>query len=165
MPGVGHHPAAGCELVSPGVDGTVEAAAGGELPLGLGGQVPARPRGVRLGIGVRDMGHWMRPAGPAAGARSLRAPPARARHVGPPVAVVAQVNGVLGGLEDQRSRHQQIRVGVRVVRGDERPLGDGHVPGRRHEALELLHRHGLAVHPEPVHGDPVHGPLFGIEVG
>src|SRR4051794_5751519 len=37
-PAVGHDPAAGLGIIAPGVDGLVETATGGMLPLGLGGQ-------------------------------------------------------------------------------------------------------------------------------
>src|SRR5918996_5356747 len=50
LPHVGHVPPAGGELVAPGVLGALEATTGGALPLGLGGQLLARPGGIRLHV-------------------------------------------------------------------------------------------------------------------
>src|SRR6266487_2430937 len=112
LPGVGHHPSLGRELVAPAEDGALQATAGGTLPLRLGRKLRSRPGGV--GLGVMDDRVALASAEGAAG--PLRAPPARPRDPRPPVAVVAQVDRSPRGLEHQRARHQQRGVGVRVVR-------------------------------------------------
>ena len=94
LPGVGHHPALGRELVAPGVDRAVEAAARGELPLGLGRQRLAGPGGVGGRVLPGDVGH-----GVALAARRRSLPgPSGWRHWAPgrpvpPVAVVVEVDG------------------------------------------------------------------------
>jgi hypothetical protein len=50
LPGVGQVLAAGRELVGPGKLGTIEPAACGEFPFGLGRQLLAGPPGVGLGV-------------------------------------------------------------------------------------------------------------------
>ena len=78
------------ELVTPRVRGAVEATAGRVLPFGLRWHLFADPRGVGFGIFGGDMGHRVPSAAPAVATRSLRAPPAGARDVRPPVAVIEQ---------------------------------------------------------------------------
>ena len=77
---------------------------------------------------------------------------------------VAQVHGPGGGLEDERPRLQQGRVGVEIVRRVERALGDRHVPGRADEQAELGDGDRVVVHPEPVHLHPARGALLGVEL-
>src|SRR5262249_44227973 len=48
LPGIRHVPAAGGELLAPGIFRAVQAAAGSVLPLGLGGQDLASPAGIPL---------------------------------------------------------------------------------------------------------------------
>src|SRR6185295_4917981 len=55
LPGVGHLAPAGREVFAPGELGTVETAACREFPLGLGGQLLARPLGISLGVFESDM--------------------------------------------------------------------------------------------------------------
>ena len=93
LPGVGHHPALGRELVAPGVDGAVQPAAGGELPLGFGRQRLAGPRGVRRRRPRR------RRASPGWRSRPVRSLPGPSGwrhwapgHPVPPVPVVVQVD-------------------------------------------------------------------------
>jgi hypothetical protein len=52
--------------------------------------------------------------------------------------------------KDQRARLEQRRVGVRMVRGFKRALGDGHVAGLPDEAPELPDGDRGFVDPEPV---------------
>src|SRR5262245_8353969 len=61
LPGVGHVPAAGRELVAPGELGAIGAAARGQLPLGLRRQVLAGPARVGLRIGEAHVHHWVVP--------------------------------------------------------------------------------------------------------
>jgi hypothetical protein len=57
-------------------------------------------------------------------------------------------------MDDERSGHEQGRVGVRVQRGVERPLGDGHIAGLLDEPPELADRHGPLVDPKVLGLDP-----------
>src|SRR5262249_57806045 len=81
LPGIGHPFAAGVELVSPGELGAVQPAAGGQLPLGFGGDGLTRPVRVRGDVRPADMHPrlawlvptrppgplWVRPAPPGYG--------------------------------------------------------------------------------------------------
>ena len=60
------------ELVAPGELAAVEAAAGGELPLGLGRERLARPLGVGLGVLVGDLDDRVVLAALDGAARALR---------------------------------------------------------------------------------------------
>jgi len=67
-------------------------------------------------------------------------------------------------MEDQRSGHEQGRVGLGIVGRVQRLLGLGDVARRLDEAPERGHCHGVLVHPEPVDLDVAHGLLLRIEV-
>src|SRR5215470_8171745 len=81
LPGVGHHDPIRRELIAPGVGRAVQAAPGRVLPLRLGGQFLAGPRGVRLGVFVGDVGHRMALPAAAVAAGPLRVAPAGAGDV------------------------------------------------------------------------------------
>jgi hypothetical protein len=96
--------------------------------------------------------------------RRLRAPgslPVRARHVLPPVAHVVEAHRAGGLAEDERSGDEQLRFGVRILRGVERALGDRDVRRRADEAAELGGRHRALVHPEAVNLDATDRALSG----
>ena len=163
LPGVGQVPAIGREIVTPDIDRAVEAAASGEFPLRLGRQRLARPRRVGLRVGIRNVRDRVPVPAPDVAGRALGTPPARAGNVRPPLAEVAEIDRPGGAAEDQRARYQQAGVGIRVVGGAERPLGDRPVTGRGHKPAEVGYRDRPGVHPEAVHGDPAHGALLRIE--
>ena len=120
LPGVRHRPAVREVLVAPGEGRPVEAAAGGVLPLGLGRKLLARPGRVGLRVLVGDLHDGMPVAAVDRRARPARLLPERARHVLPPAADVVQRHGAGGLAEDERARHEQVGLGVRVVGGVER---------------------------------------------
>jgi hypothetical protein len=101
LPGVGEVPATGREFVTPHVDRAVEAPAGGELPLGFRRQRLARPRGVGLGVGIRNVRDRVPVPAPYVAIRTLGMPPARAGQVRPPLAEVAQIHRPRGAAEHQ----------------------------------------------------------------
>lgn len=128
--------AAGREFIAPGEFGAVEPAAGGELPLGLGRQGPCRPS--RIGRGVLKAtwtaGWSSRPSMVLPGLRVARQAPGVQRHqlemsrvsTGPSVMRKTRAPGAsVGGIR------------ARIEGGVERPLGDGHMPGRGDEGGEL----------------------------
>ena len=155
VPGVGHDPAIRTGLVAPGERRTVEAAAGGVLPLGLGGQVEARPVGEGPGVLVGDVDDRVvgtaldRAAGP------VRRAPARARRPGPPLAQVPQVDRAGGRGEHQRAGHQVRRRRAREVGGIHRALRDGDVARAADEPCEALVGHGHRLDREAVDRHPV----------
>src|SRR5215207_10522796 len=96
LPGVGHPAAPGVELIPPRVGGPVQAAPAGQLPFGLGRQVLAGPGGVGLDVGPGDVDHRVVGLAPDRAGRPLGVAPVGPGHIGPPVVVVAQVDGVAG---------------------------------------------------------------------
>ena len=94
LPGVGHVLAARRELVAPGELGAVQPAARGELPFGLGRQLLAGPCGVGLGIAVGDLHHRMIVEPADVAALAVGPPPVGAEGEAPPLAPVAQVDGL-----------------------------------------------------------------------
>ena len=150
------------KIVPPGVDGTLDAAASGPLPFGLGWQGLARPGGEGRRVLVSDVRDRMPVTPVDAATRSFRVPPLRSRDPGPPVAGIAEVDGALRLGEDKRARHEDVRCRARVLRRVRRAFGDGHVTGGPHEPPELGDGHGVLIHPEAADADPVHRPLFGI---
>ena len=83
-------------LVAPGVDGAVEPAPRGVLPLGLGRQRLARPGGVGLGVLVGDVHDRVLGAARERGAGALGVPPAGAGRPRPPLAQVPEVDRARG---------------------------------------------------------------------
>ena len=94
LPGVGHVLAGGREFLAPGELCAVEAAARGKFPLGLGRQLLAGPFGIGLGVLVGDLHHRMvvEPADMAA--LAVGPAPVGAEGEIPPLAPVAEVDGV-----------------------------------------------------------------------
>src|SRR5690606_15370532 len=84
LPDVAHVAAAGGELVAPGEGPLDEPAASRVLPLGLGGQPAAGPRGEGLGVAPRHVHDRVVEAVPHVRPWSLRRVPGRARHRAPP---------------------------------------------------------------------------------
>jgi hypothetical protein len=78
---------------------------------------------------------------------------------------VVEAHGTGRLAEDERSGEKQARVGVRILRGLERPLGDRDVLRLVHESAEVGGRHGVFVHPEAVDLDAAHRLLLGVEAG
>jgi hypothetical protein len=165
LPGVGHRLAPRGRVVAPGERRAVEAAAGGELPFGLGWELLARPRGVGVGVLGRDVGDRVLVEAVQGAARAARVAPVRARGVAPPLGHVAQAHRAPGRVEHQRAGVQQGRVGVRVLGRVERALGHRDVAGRLREAAELGHRDRAGVDPEGVDLDPADRALLRVEAG
>ena len=164
LPGVRHLAALRCELVTPGVRGAVEPAAGRELPFGLGRELLAGPCGIGLGVVVGDVGDGMALAAVEGAARPLGVAPLGAGDPGPPVRVVVEVDRASGPLKDQRAGDEQVGVGAGVVGRVGWLLGQGDVTGRVHESPELGHRDRVVIHPEAVDGDVVDRALLRVEV-
>ena len=139
-------------LVSPGKDRALETAARRVLPLRLAGQLLAGPARVSLGVLVGDVRHGMILALGVVAQRPPRMAPIGAGHIGPPAAWIVQRHGVGRGLEHRRSRDQQSGVGVRVLGGVGRPLGQGRVTGCLHEEGEVRDRDRPAVDPKAADG-------------
>ena len=131
VPGVGHDPSAGPGLVAPGERGALEAAAGGVLPLGLGGQGGVRPSRVRLRVLVRHVHHRVIGAPLDRAARPLRCSPAGAGCPGPPLAEVTQVDRAFGRGEHHRPGLEVLRRRAGVVGRVHRPFGDRRPAGSR----------------------------------
>src|SRR4051794_36523140 len=67
-------------------------------------------------------------------------------------------------MEDERSGHEQFRVGIRIQLRVERALGDRHVPRLLDEAPELADRYGALFDPKALDLDPPDRRLLRIEV-
>ena len=68
-------------------------------------------------------------------------------------------------MKDGRSLDQEIRVGVRVVLGRRRALGERDVAGLGDEPLELGDGHRSSIDQELVDVHLADGPLFGVKGG
>ena len=163
LPRVRHHPPERGELVAPAEHGLIEPAAGRVLPLRLGRQLLAGPLRVRLGIDRRDVHDGVELATADVAVGSLRPPPERPGRPRPPVAGVAQVDGTGARLEHQRARHEQRRIGVRIVLWIGRALGPGHVARVPREPPKGRDGHGVLVDPEAIELDQVDRFLLRIE--
>ncbi len=164
LPAVGLPPVVDQLLVTPGEPGAVQPAAGGVLPLRLGGQLLAGPGGVRLGVEQGHVGDGMPVAAVDGAAGSLRMAPVGAGGPGPPLGVVVEPDRTGRGSEDQRAGHELGRVGGGKVLGTGGGLGGGAVAGCLHEPTELRHRDRVLVQPEPVDLLAVDRLLLGIEL-
>ena len=80
LPGVGHMPASGLEVVAPGVLRAIQTAAGGELPLRFGRQFLARPLRVRVHVRPGDVHGGVVLGRGAPSSPALRMPHVRPRH-------------------------------------------------------------------------------------
>ena len=102
---------------------------GGVLPLRLGRDLLARPRGVGLDILPGHVQHRVTLPAMQGAARALRVAPVGAGHPVPPGVVAAQRHPARRLLEDHRAGHEHLRLGARIVLGVRHPLGDRHVAG------------------------------------
>jgi hypothetical protein len=132
LPGVRHRLAVGILLVAPREHRAVEPAARGELPLRLGWQILARPLRVGDGVFVRDVDHRMVRQVVERDVRTPRMTPARARHPGPPVRVVPEIDRSALPLEYHRTGDEVLRRSTGKVFGARWPLGKRHVARRLH---------------------------------
>src|SRR3977135_3375685 len=87
-----------------------------------------------------------------------------ARHAGPPVDVITQVDRAVSLVKEHGAGHEILGRSSREVRRIELALGEGVIASRLHEPRELFVRDLVAIHPEAIHGNFVNWPLFGIEV-
>src|SRR5581483_4015601 len=80
--------------------------------------------------------------------RTVRMPPVRARHIGPPGAMIAQAHRARRLDEHQRARHEKFARRVRIHFGARYAFGERHITGRRDEAAEFRVRDREAIDPE-----------------
>ena len=153
LPGVGHVAVAWEERVAPGVVRSFEATACGELPLGLGGQRLALPRGEGLGVAECDVDDRMLLEAVEAGGRTLRVSPVGGTQERPPVRHVPEIHRTGGLREDQRARIEHLGQRARILRGIGRLLREGHVTRRLDEPRESRVGDRIAIDPEPVDRD------------
>ena len=102
LPGVGHMPAVRRELVAPGEVRAVQPAARGEFPFRFGRQFLAGPPGVGLGVLERHLHDGMIVQSADMAALAVGPPPRGAEGEAPPLAEVAEVDGLAGRREHQR---------------------------------------------------------------
>ena len=152
LPGVRHMLSARHELIAPGKLGTVEPAARGEFPFGLGRQVLAGPFGVSQRVGERHMHDRMMVEPVDVALRAVGVAPVRALEEGPPFTPVAQIDRARRRREDERARIEHVRQRARVVLRVGRNFRERNVAGCLDEFLELPVRDWRAVHPELVDG-------------
>ena len=76
-----------------------------------------------------------------------------------------EIDRAWGSVKDERARHERRAIGLGIVVGVKRPLGERHVAGRRHKAAEVAHRDRMLIDPETVDVHRVNRALLGIEVG
>ena len=135
-------------------------------------QIPTRPRSAipcpptRVGFGIveRDVHDRMPPQALQRALRTARMTPVCARYVDPPVVVIAEIDAMRGLLEEDRRRHQQLRLRAGIVRSVGGPFRDRDMAGRFDEAAELGIRHRVPVHPEAVDGHAMRRRFFWIVV-
>jgi hypothetical protein len=78
--------------------------------------------------------------------------------------MVVEIDWPACSAEYERSRDEELRVGVGILLGVERALRERRVLRLPHEAPEPRSGDWRLVHPEAADRDPVHGALLGIEV-
>ncbi len=149
-------------VVAPHEGAAVHSPTGRVLPLGLGRQLLARPRRVRLGVLERDMHHGVIATFADRGTRPLRTAPRRTGRPCPPLAEVAQVDRACRRREHERAGHEVLRRSAGEVSRIERTLGHGGVARRRDERRELLVGHRRRADLETVDAHGVDGGFLGI---
>ena len=105
-------------LVAPDVGRAVETAARRPLPLRLGRQRLAGPRGVGLGVLVRDVDDGLVLAPRERAARPVRRGPVRTGRPRPPLVEVAEVDRARRHREDERARDEVLGRRARETRPD-----------------------------------------------
>src|SRR6476619_2987444 len=103
LPRVRHRGAAREVFISPCEHGAVESAACRVLPLCFRRELLVGPRGIRLGVFVRDVYDRVLVAAVDGRAFPRRALPESARDVLPPVAVVVEADGTVRLPKDERA--------------------------------------------------------------
>ncbi|SDC93830.1 hypothetical protein SAMN05216270_10114 [Glycomyces harbinensis] len=137
-PDVGAELAVGLELVAPGVDRLLDAAAGGVLPFGLGGQAGARPGAVGQRVVPGDVGDGMLGEAVHIGSGTFGGPPGGALDRAPPRRG-GHARRVLGeGGVEKAVEHE----------GEAEGLGLGLVAGGPDEGGELRDGDGRGRDPE-----------------
>ena len=155
LPRVRHHLAARRELLAPRVRSALEPTTRGELPLCLGRDLLAGPRGVGVDVLPCEVDDGVLAAFGDVATGPLRTAPRGTSDELPPMAQVGQIDRARRLLEDKRTGYELLGLEVREDRRVDGPLGDGLVPGRADEARVVLVRDGERVHPEAVDGDRV----------
>jgi len=89
-------------------------------------------------------------------------PPVGALQELPPLAPVAQINGMTGRAEHQRSGVEHVRQGAGIVLRIGRDFGNSPVSGGADEFFELPVGNWRAVDPEAIDGDAVDRRFFRI---
>ena len=162
LPGVGHMPAVRRELVAPGEVRAVQSAARGEFPFRFGRQFLAGPLGVGLGVLERHLHDGMIVQSADMAAFAVGPPPRGAEGEAPPLAEVAEVDGLAGRREHQPTCLEHLRQGAGIILGIGRDLRPGHIVGRRHEGAELRIGDRRGIDPESVDRDAVARRFVGI---
>src|SRR5579871_3402092 len=101
LPGVGLMNSARSQLVAPGIFGAVQTAACCKFPLGFGRQILACPLSIGGGISVADMHNGMIVERLDITLRAIGMTPIGALEQSPPLAEVAEVDGMIGRREDE----------------------------------------------------------------
>src|SRR5262245_19664404 len=96
LPGVRHHSSSGLELVSPYELRTLNAASSRELPLRLGGNLFARPRGVSFSVLECYVHNRMSGESLQRAFGTVRVTPVRAWNVGPPIEMIPKIDSLPG---------------------------------------------------------------------
>jgi hypothetical protein len=96
--------------------------------------------------------------------RPLRCSPAGAGNIGPPVPPVAEVDGSLSLLKDERTGNEEFRRCAWTHGGIPRPLGHRDVACLLYEARKLLVGHFEGIHPESAHRDVMNGRFLSVEI-
>ena len=81
-------------------------------------------------------------------------------HIAPPLEVIVQFHGMIGGCEYDRPRYEILRRRAGEVFRARRSLGKRHILGRLYELRESVVRDFGLVHPESIHSDTM--PRLGI---
>lgn len=103
LPSIGHVISARRKLAAPGKFSPIEAAAGRQLPLGLGREVLAGPFGIGLCVAVSDMDDRMIQNRSDAALAPERVPPVGTQREYPPLRYIRSLQRSLRGCEDERT--------------------------------------------------------------
>ena len=161
LPGIGHELAPGIELIPPGIHAAGETAAGGEFPLGLGGQALSSPLGVGHGIRIGDLDDGVVVLPFDIALRPFRMAPVGPFFVSPPLEIILQGDGIGRGGKDGGAGDEILRRRGRELFLGRRDLGDSLVTRRRHKRRKLGIGHFSFIHPEGVHRHADDGPGIG----
>src|ERR1039458_848924 len=153
LPGIGHVPATWRQLIAPRKLGLIKTATRRVFPFSFRRQLLAGPGRVGFGIPVRNVHDRMVVEAADRTALAIRATPVGAELETPPVGEIAQIDRVIGWIEDERSRLQHVRQRARIILRIGGDFGQGYIAARLDEFPKPPIRHRRTIHPEPVDGD------------